>query len=151
MITIPQNFVRQYDRTRAQLEAALTASSGYWLVDDAAEQAIHALRHRIGVIQPQGRPNVPEFCRNYPVLVFDVYGSMGSVGMICLWRSGGWLASLGRNGFPFPLGLTRGYGCRAVFPTAELAVLATMVHGADGLRSDLKVGDGLSWSPGGLS
>jgi len=72
MITIPHNFVHQYDRTRAQLEAALSASSGYWLVDDAAEQAIRTNAPLIGMIQRKDSPHAPEFCRDYPVLVFAV-------------------------------------------------------------------------------
>ncbi len=97
----------------------------------------------------------PAFLDDFPALQIP----MGAdTGLVTPWRppgqmrAGGWVVSFARPQFPFTLMLARNddqaYGRRCVFNSLELAVIATLLHGWDGTRSDLKIGDGLYWAAG---
>jgi hypothetical protein len=162
--------LNRFDCDRSKLDQALLASgsSDFWICDAATESVLSAswAKHQADFQQRgtgPGSPRVLEFAT--PCAAIQIPMNLG-MGLVTPWsppgsgKTGGFLASFVRNKvtdtpFPFPAVLSRNtdltLGARCVFPSAALAIAAAYLHGQDGTKGDLKVGDGLFWSVGAVS
>jgi hypothetical protein len=140
-----------YDCDQDALEAALvqSASTDYWIVDEDTALVIRAAAKQRGVVLPRDNSQRASVLGRYPVHHMRCPGGWAELRP---WRIpnstqvGGHTVSYIDGTVPFPVKLVRSDDHRvAVFPSADLAAFASLLHDSDLAPRGPQLRSGLGW------